>query len=178
MRSTHALAERAQRRCRRSATRNTTGAKKASAAVKARPARNGPPKRSQSLFENLADTGHVARQRRAVRIAPNPHADIHRAIVAQRRKAAVHFARDALRPGLRVLVLGPDALVPVARGRARSPANPTPSARRRPAPAPCRSARRRGTRRNCSGPAKVTNSSSNGMPSVFISTHGRSDQLE
>jgi DNA-binding transcriptional regulator LsrR (DeoR family) len=43
----------------------------------------------------------------------DPHADIHRAIIAQRGKAAVHFRRRALRPGARIGIGWPDAVVPV-----------------------------------------------------------------
>src|SRR3546814_19852898 len=49
------------------------------------------------------------------RLRGHADADVHRAIIAQRRKAAVHFGHRALRPGAPVRIAWPHALVAVGK---------------------------------------------------------------
>ena len=63
----------------------------------------------QPLLEQLADPRNIGLQRVRHRLRLHAHPDIHRAIVSQRRKAAVHFAGCALRPAARVRIVRPHA---------------------------------------------------------------------
>ncbi len=81
--------------------------------AKIRPGKPRPPEARQSLLEEFTNARNIGRKRGRHRLGRHAHADIHRAIVAERRKAAVHFAHRALRPGARVGTRRPDAVVPV-----------------------------------------------------------------
>src|SRR5690606_17733434 len=71
------------------------------------------PETVERLLEKLPHPGDVPLQRRRHRLRRDAHADIHRAVVAQRPETAVHLGNDRLREGARLLVLRPDLRMPV-----------------------------------------------------------------